>query len=82
MQSVKVRFHCTGRCKKDTKRKHILPSVEKNNASVVYSLLTFFIRSTRQASVHCDFIRLKSFVRLKTDLSAVYDVSLQHIYDQ
>ena len=75
MQSVKARSHFTGRCKKDTKRKNILQSVEKRNASVVYSLHTFFIRSTH----HCDFIRLKRFVRPKTDHSAVNDVSLQYI---
>ena len=46
--------------------KNILPSVEKRYASVLYSLSTYFIRSTHQASVHCDFIRVKSFELHKT----------------
>ena len=47
------------------------------------TLRTYFIRSTHQASVHCDFIRFKSFELHKIfwtdELSAVYDVSLQYI---
>ena len=57
--SGKARSNCAGICKKDTKRKKKLPSIEKRYASNVLSLRTFFIRSTYQASVHCDFIRWK-----------------------
>ena len=39
---------------------------KKRYASVVYSKRTYFIRSTYQASVHCDFIPLKSFELHKT----------------
>ena len=59
--NLKARSHCTDKSKEDAKRKKILPSVEKRYAFVVYSLRTYFIRSTPQASVHCDFIRFKSF---------------------
>ena len=34
---LKAPSHCTGRCKEDTKRKKILPSVEKGYVSDVYS---------------------------------------------
>ena len=60
--------------------KKIFPSVEK----CTYSLRTYFIHSTNQASVHCDFIRAKSFELHKTfwtdELSTVYNVNLQHIH--
>lgn len=40
--------------------------IEKRYASIVYSKRTYFIRSTYQASEHCDFIPLKSFEQHKT----------------
>ena len=80
---VKARSHCPYGCKEDVKRKKILPSVGKRYASVVYSLHTCFIRSIHRASVHCDFIRAKSFELHKTfrtdELSAMYDVNPQQI---
>ena len=64
---LKARSHCTGRCKEDSKsKKKFLLSIEKRYASVVYSLRTYFIRSTHQASVYFDIIRLKSFELHKT----------------
>ena len=61
-----------------------LPSVENAiHPLCTSSLRTYFIRSTHQASGHCDFIRVKSFELHKIfwtdELSAVYDVNLQHI---
>ena len=83
MHELKARSHCTGRCKKDTRPKKILPLLEKRYTSFVYSLRTYFIRSTHQAPVHCDFNRLKSFELHKTfstdEFIAVYDVNMQHI---
>ena len=57
--------------------------MEKRYTSVVYPLRTYYIRSTHQTSIPCDFIRLEGFELQKTfwtdELSAVYDVNLQHI---
>ena len=80
---LQARSHCPYRCKEGVKRKKILPSVGKRYASVVSSLHTCFIRSIHRASVHCDFIRAKSFELHKTfrtdELSAMYDVNPQQI---
>ena len=46
-KKVTERPGATGIRKEDIKRKNILPSLEKRCASVVYSLCTYFIRSTR-----------------------------------
>ena len=81
--NIKAWSHCHYGCKEDVKRTKILPSVGKRYASVVYSLHTYCIRSIHRASVHCDFIRAKSFELHKTfrtdELSAVYDVNPRHI---
>ena len=86
---LKAWSHCTGRCKEETIRKKILPFVEKRYASVVYSLSTYFIRSTHQTHVHCDFIRVKSFrlhktfklmnIPLFTSVCNIYEQQTEHV---
>ena len=51
-KKLKTQADYNGRCKEDSKCKYILQSVEKPYASVVYSLRTYSIRSTHQATVH------------------------------
>ena len=66
-------------------RGKILPSVEKRYGSVVYWLRTYFILSIHQASVHCDFIHLKSFELHKTFERMnfpPFTMSICNIYEQ
>ena len=67
----------------DAKKIHLL-SIDKRYASVVYSLSTYFIRSTHQAHVHCDFIRVKSLRLHKTfkRMNIPLFTSVFNIYEQ
>ena len=77
--TLKVRSYCIGRCKEDTKRKQIMPSVEKRYASFVCKSIISYVLNIK----HSYFICGKGFELHLTfwtdELSAVHDVNLQHI---